>query len=371
VPDVDAQTVLMAWTWEEIEGEWLGESQSPDTPSIIVDAFNRVDAAFGRPWIDATRSTGGVATQGSLTVLHITGIARDLAALDGIAGADRLIRKIGRLDRAASSEAHAIHLLRSGYPTSQIELEPPIIGSTRKPDFRIRLHEADTWLYVEVTRPDTSVETQALRETLKRLSQPVKTIRRSFALELFLRRPPTDGEIELLAERVEDVAVLDGFHTEELPNNLGRLFLNEHPPGQVVLDDHGEPYRPRLGAARVVASTGQDGEPHRHIAVRIAYTDDRAEAFLRSEARQLPKDAPGLIMIDTGDAVGALKRWQPVLVGRFRPAQHTRVSAVVLFRSGLLAEDPPRLQLEAKLVRNEFAEHELPSWIADQIASAS
>jgi hypothetical protein len=361
----------MAWTWEEIEREWLGESESPDTPSIIVEAFNRVDAAFGRPWIEASRSAGGVASQGSLTVLHIMGIARDLAALDGIAGVDRLIRKIGQQDRSASSEARAIHLLRAGDATSQIELEPAIIGSARKPDLRIRRNETDPWLYVEVTRPETSVETQALRETLKRLSQPVETIRRSFALEFFLRRPPTEGEIELLAERVEDVAVLDGYHTEELPNDLGRLFLNEHPPGQVVLDDHGEPYRPRLAAARVVASTGQGGEPHRHIAVRIAYSDERAEAFLRSEARQLPKDAPGLIMIDTGDAVGALKRWEPVLVGRFRPTQHTRVSAVMLFQSGVLAEDPPRLQLEARLVRNEFATHELPAWVADQIASAS
>jgi hypothetical protein len=61
----------MAWAWEEIEHEWLGESQSPDTPSIIVDAFNRVDAAFGRSWIEATRSAGEVASQGSLTVLAI------------------------------------------------------------------------------------------------------------------------------------------------------------------------------------------------------------------------------------------------------------------------------------------------------------
>jgi len=146
----------MAWTWEEIKREWLGESQPPDAPSIIVDAFSRVDAAFGGPWIEATRSTGGITSQGSLAVLHIMGIARDLAALDGIAGADRLIRKIGQRDRSAHSEALAIHLLRSGWPTSQIELEPAIIGSTRKPDFRIRHDEADTWLYVEVTRPDTT-----------------------------------------------------------------------------------------------------------------------------------------------------------------------------------------------------------------------
>jgi len=369
--DGDAQTVLMPWTWEEIQHEWLGGSQSPATPSIIVEAFNRVDAAFGRPWIEATRSLGGVTSQGSLTVLHVMGIARELAALDGIPGADKLIRKIGRHDRSASSEARAIDLLRAGSPTSQIELEPAISGSTRKPDCRIRLHDTDAWVCVEVTRPDTSVETQALRETLKRLSQPIETIKRSFALELFMRRPPTEGEIELLVEHVEDVAALDGYHTEELPNNLGRLFLNEHPPGQVVLDDHGEPYRPQLGAARVIASTEPGDEPHRHIAVRIAYTDERAGAFLRSEARQLPKDAPGLIMIETGEAVGALKRWEPVLAARFRPTQHTRVSAILLFRSGFIAEDPPRLHLEAKLIPNDFAKYKLPVWIADKLAGLS
>jgi hypothetical protein len=50
----------MPWTWEEIQRHWLGESQSPETPAIIVEAFNRVDAAFGRPWIEATRSMDGV-----------------------------------------------------------------------------------------------------------------------------------------------------------------------------------------------------------------------------------------------------------------------------------------------------------------------
>jgi hypothetical protein len=76
-------------------------------------------------------------------------------------------------------------------------------------------------------------------------------------------------------------------------------------------------------------------------------------------------------MIDAGDAVGALRRWEPVLVGRFRPAQHTRVSAVVLFRSGMRADDPPSLHLEAKLVANEFARCRLSTWIADKVASLS
>ena len=89
----------------------------------------------------------------------------------------------------------------------------------------------------------------------------------------------------------------------------------------------------------------------------VPYTDGRAEAFLRTEARQLPRDAPGLTMIATGEAVGVLKRWEPVITSRLRPNQHTRVSAIALFETGILAEDPPRLRLEAKLVANSFAKY--------------
>ena len=49
-------------------------------------------------------------------------------------------------------------------------------------------------------------------------------------------------------------------------------------------------------------------EPRRHIAVRLAFTDQRADEFLRTEARQLPTDAPGLIMIQTSGAAGSWRK---------------------------------------------------------------
>lgn len=89
----------------------------------------------------------------------------------------------------------------------------------------------------------------------------------------------------------------------ELPCGLGAFYWNQQPPGAVVLDDHGEPYRPGLGAAQVAII---EGKPHRHIFVRWPFTDLRAEDMLADEAKQLSTDTPGVVMIQVSGAVGAI-----------------------------------------------------------------
>ncbi len=44
----------MPWTWEEIEAVWLGGGTAY-TPEAVVEAFNRVEATFGREWMEAGR----------------------------------------------------------------------------------------------------------------------------------------------------------------------------------------------------------------------------------------------------------------------------------------------------------------------------
>jgi hypothetical protein len=51
----------------------------------------------------------------------------------------------------------------------------------------------------------------------------------------------------------------------------------------------------------------------------------RAKQFLESEAKQLPKDLPGLVMVQVSHAVGAFKTWGPILRRRLQPNLHTRV----------------------------------------------
>ncbi|HMJ00722.1 MAG TPA: hypothetical protein VK488_12865 [Gaiellaceae bacterium] len=240
-------------------------------------------------------------------------------------------------------------------------------GRQRKPDFRVQKADSD-WTYVEVTAPGRSVAQQAVLGTLERIGRLISTVKRSYALEVFLRREPSKAEEEYLLGRVPEVCRLDGVHTEELPDGLGMLILNATAPGQVVLTEHeGEEDVPRLGRADVRA--GPD-EPHRHIAVRLAFTDARADEFLRVEARQLPNDAPGLIMIQTSRAAGSWRRWDEFLRKRLTSDKHTRVSGICLFQSGYV--DTPQGESwrpEAKLILNPHARFQLPRWIPETLAT--
>ena len=63
------------------------------------------------------------------------------------------------------------------------------------------------------------------------------------------------------------------------------LTLADQRPGIIVVGSHaGEPNVSRVGAAAGVF--GGD-EPSRHISVRMPFADERAEAFMTGEARQL------------------------------------------------------------------------------------
>ena len=97
---------------------------------------------------------------------------------------------------------------------------------------------------------------------------------------------------------VREFCLLEGKQAHDMPE-LAILSFNASAPNVIVPLEHpGEPKVPRLGH---VAFVSGPGEPHpRHISVRMAYADDRAKDVLSSEAKQLPTDSPGLIMVQMG-----------------------------------------------------------------------
>jgi hypothetical protein len=306
----------------------------------------------------------GVEERGASAVVSVVRHAQLLTSLDGIPDSNNLIEKMKQGDRSAISEIMSVHLFRSCRPDCLVELHPEVrVGArTRRPDLRVQAANDSDWTYVEVTAAELSAETAALQEMHTRISSVLPSIKASFALEVFLRRPPTEGELEVLIERVEDVCYMDGKHIEELPNDLGKLLLNYQMPGKVTFEDHGEPPRPALSTAHRIF--GPD-EPDRQIVVRIAYADDRAEKFLRTEAQQLPVNAPGLIMVNTAVASGAMKTWESRLRRRLQPNLHTRVSGMCLFQSGTILADRVRWDIWTKMIRNPHANIELPQWVTD------
>jgi hypothetical protein len=384
----------MAWTIEEIEKGWLAGSRVAVSPEDVVAAFERCELVLGRDWIDARRA-GEVGVGATLAVVR-TG--QRLASLDGVANAGALVESLRRGDRSAGSELHALHLLRFGPPVTAEMYPAGNVGqSNRVPDIRARSPD-DTWVYVEVTQPDQSEAWRRAEAVLRAAVDLVDGIKQPFTLELFLRREPAEDEIETIrtyaarfcAARVAagelpleglppESAVLylrQGepghlveFAREELPEHLGLLILTQGRPGEVVISQHvGEEYRPRFGVAKRIRSMT---EPDRHLHVRMPFTDARAAEFVDHEARQLPRDAPGLIMIDVGSAPGAFREWEPLIKQRFQPTIGTRVSGVCLFSSGvILTPDGAAYPSETRLLVNPHAKVRLPPWVSETIAGA-
>jgi len=356
----------MSWCWEQIESDWLGGGRIAVTAAEAVEAFNRAEQTFGADWMTECRGPLGTAT-GSAPTLEIVTMGQQIATLDGVSGANGLFGRIRRRDASAGAELTAIYLLKRDAPDACVELEPEvsIAGRNRKPDFRIVLHGGD-WTYVEVAQPDVSKEYAIADQILKEIGALVRAINGSFALEVCLRRVPTGHEVDDLKRRLPEFCVLGQVARESL-GELGFLLLNHEQPGEVTLRHHeGEEKRPSIGIA--AAALGADGQ-HRHIFVRVAFSDERAKQFLESEAKQLPKGEPGLIMVQVSHAPGAFRTWEPILRRRLQPNIHTRVSAVCLFSSGRESTaEGEALVPRAKLISNPNASRPLPDWIGERLS---
>jgi hypothetical protein len=357
----------MAWSVEEIEESWLGAPIGclALDPQLVVDAFSRVESRLGQTWLQNAHAPNGVVGSGTIPTLRVARMGLHLSALDGVLRSEKLIKKIVQGDASAEAELEAIYLVRR-VPDIEIDLEPPVSGG-KVPDFRVR-EKGEDWIYVEVTFPDWSSATERARSVLTRVGELIFGIKDTFTLEVFLRREPTDEEENRILVTVPDFCSQQGRQQQELPDGLGLMFLNNSAPGLVITDDHGEGPRPRIGTAHAISGPN---EPHRHIAVRMAFSDQRATQFLDTEAAQLPKDAPGLIMIRTQKAVGSINAWIPLLEKQFELQLHNHVSGICLVGGGNVPTPHGEASLpQIKVLTNPYATIELPNWLKKSLAEA-
>jgi hypothetical protein len=368
----------MPWTWKQIEQDWLGSGRVASDPSTIVEAFERVEATLGRDWIEQSR-TLPLATRkgsppqttivgGSHPVLRVVRMGALLASLEGIADTAPVIDRLRRSERSARAEATAVHLLRQHPSDSVVQLEPviPIAGRpNRKGDFRVR-RNGDPWTYVEVSATEQTTTEQEASQLLKRLAEPVHSMSGSFAVELFFRSVPVEDEIESILGRIRDLDGQPKSISEELPEGLGALLYDTNrDPRDVSPRIPNEPYRPGLSRADVVHG---DGEV-RSITVRLPYADMRGRKKLGKKSLQLPRNDPGLIMIDIAGAPGSRHSWAPAIGDDLR--NHSRVSAVCLFQWAFLPRDDlaEYASVLGKLIVNPSARRTVPSWIIERLSA--
>lgn len=165
---------------------------------------------------------------------------------------------------------------------------------------------------------------------------------------------------------------MQGTQSVELADGMGFLFLDHSNIGHLRF--HAIPALVDTPMAGLVMfqGGGPGGAPHHQIAARIPFSDTRAEQFLTSEARQLPKGKAGLIMICAPTSRNELRVWSELIQRRFQPSMHTRVGCVCLFEGEMMpVENRYSWAIRAQMVINPYAQVPLPTWIQDTVASAN
>jgi hypothetical protein len=263
--------LTVPWRWEDIKREWLGDSLIAEDPAVVVEAFERIDAMFGPEWILAYRTDhGGSNHTGATLTLPVVILGKQLKHIERASGCEALARGLRESRSSAKAELDAISLLMAGSAGVSLECEPKVVvsGRERKADFRVS-KGAGGWIYGEVTQPNRSATTESLTLAMKEVADVVRSIDGSYATEVFFDKSPTPAELSAVRPLLEDGCRRGENVEQELPDGLGVLYVGQTPPGTVVLEDHGRPYRPGLGVMSV--SAGATG--HRHVAVRVPYFD--------------------------------------------------------------------------------------------------
>jgi hypothetical protein len=355
----------VTWTLSEIEAHWFPD-QGVVLPPDAAEAISLADEVRGREWVmNTTNPSPGVRSFGVGSFLPVYVLGTRLALVRGATGFDGLVARLRNDDRAAHSELAAIDLLCPREPDArpEIEFEPAVaVGDhERHPDFRIK-RPGDAWTYVEVTQLHRSDASSVASALIRRLSEALMELPGSFMLEaVLLCHPDADEETQII-EAASELCKATGEQRRLIEHVA---WLIRKPDGNVavveptVIDGDSEP---RMAIAH---ASGGAGGPQRQVIVRVPFTDQRADRVLKEEAKQLPKNESGLVMVDVGGQPSAFDAWPALVTRRCTPNRNTRIAGVCLFMHAIHGVNG--WMPSAKLVTNPHASVPLAPWIVQVV----
>jgi len=329
----------------EIEERWFGFGIRDDQVATVLDSFTRVEQLLGRPWLEASLAAGLI---GPAVALPIYAIGVQLQVITGAKGADKLIQRLRAREPSAFSELHSIALC-VGSNDVELEIEPRAkVGDAEKvPDFRLR-YTGEDWVWVEVTQPDYSQSARIAQEAAASLRDLFDKIPDGVEFQIRFRCEPSEADLDAVRRQV-DHATLD--QTIETPNFI---IHSKAATGSLTPTGSDEHERPIFGNALQRVT----GDRRALLSVRVPYSDLRGQKVIDSEARQLPKEGRGLICIATFHG----KYWQGLIERSFSPNIRRRISAVLLYQTGLVpGEHGLELQTVGRVLINPHARMPLPS----------
>lgn len=281
---------------------------------------------------------------------------RQLRVLERAAGREKLIERVRARGLAALSELHALALCVGDDAGVEVAIEPTVQvdGGDRVPDFAVR-RPGEAWTYVEVTAPNDSESAVEARAAATTLVRSLPAVASGVAAHVRFRDVPTEQDIEEVGTALAAASV---GTVVDRPRFV--LEVTEA-TGVISISGSDERDRPIYGSM----AGRMEGDVRSSIMVRVPYTDERGQKILDAEAKQIPKEGPGLICLVTGHG----KHWRGLIERSFSPTIRRRISGALLLFSGMVGshDGSPQLLTTGRVLVNPHARAPLPDWLRERL----
>ncbi len=339
-------------SWSAFVEEWcLGTLPvtSPETSSRALHALEK-------HWPERVQALALAPMRGLGVVLGAIDMGQMLADTVVLAGAEPVLKRLRAGERSAASELTvAATLSRLGFtPALEVKVEGKV------PDLALTF--GSTAVYVEVITPDRSEIVKAVTEQINDMAGAILAAVPNANVEVFLDFESEGMDVGSLCKAILDSAYVD--EPQDIPS-VGRFVKRPFSLPPVVSPSvDSRTAGTVLGGARTLI----DGEKSGLAAVRVAVFDGRAKRLLAGELHHFPKGSCNALLIDCGSVPGGVGDWIQSITRCFQPAQNTRISAVILYQTGMIGT-PLQLHRAWNVLPNPHAAKPLPTVLLDALTT--
>ena len=337
-------------SWSAFVDEWCLGTPPVTSPESCSRALN----ALEKNWPERVQALASTPTRGLAVVLGAIELGQVLADGVGLVGAKPVLNRLRSGERSAASEL-TVAATFSGLgfiPVLEVEVEGKV------PDLALTF--ASTVVYVEVITPDRSEIVKVVTERINDMAGAILAAVPNANVEVFLDFEPEGIDVSSLCK-----VIVDSGYVEEPQNipSVGRFVKRAFSlPPVITPSIDSRTAGTVVGAARALV----EGEKGGLAAVRVAVFDGRARRLLAGELHHFPKSSPNVLVIDCGGVPGGVGDWVPSITRCFQPAQNTRISAVMLYQSGMIGT-PLQFNRAWKVLPNPHAANPLPTVLLDAL----
>lgn len=290
---------------------------------LLPDALDRAHRAFcgfatefGRTWIEEYYGSYPCPAD----VVYIAALWDAWCTIKTLQGHDgvRARWKAGLDTQGVVPEVLIIsHIVRQGFSVKLF----PKVGS-RVCDFKFNADR--DWIYCEVSQRGVTPVLNRARTIMRELSIAASRAVVGLHGKIAVSRDITEEELIYLLRKLQSspapiyqrIAGFAHFRADPLETAMGQHsdIIEKVPEPRCFMTYVGH---------------GLKGS------VCISVSDRAAEEMVRSEAKQLPADHPGILLLDLSRMISPIPGWKRLIERRLESGVHTRVSAVVVLRTSL------------------------------------